>query len=151
VGTGHAERGTAVTSSADTDAPTVSITGYSHVNLKVDDLDAATTFYTEVLGFTSLPRPDFGERGRGIWLGHGAAQVHLAVVDRVPPRQGFLPHIALHVPAARFAATMTELEARGATFVAPPRSRVDLGKTVWAAFVEDPAGNLIELTDVDPR
>jgi catechol 2,3-dioxygenase-like lactoylglutathione lyase family enzyme len=140
-----------VTSTTDTDAPTVSIAGYSHVNLMVDDLDAATAFYTEVLGFAPLPRPDFGERGRGAWLGHGAAQVHLAVVDHVPPRQGFLPHIALHVPADQYASTMAALELRGVAFVAPPRSRVDLGATVWAAFIEDPAGNLIELTDVDPR
>jgi catechol 2,3-dioxygenase-like lactoylglutathione lyase family enzyme len=141
-----------VTSSTTSSAShTVTIAGYSHVNLTVVDLDAAITFYTEVLGFAVLPRPDFGPQGRGVWLGHGAAQVHLAVVDAKEPRQGFLPHIALHVPAEHYATTMTALEARGVTFVAPPRSRVDPGKTVWAAFVEDPAGNLIELTDVDPR
>jgi catechol 2,3-dioxygenase-like lactoylglutathione lyase family enzyme len=130
---------------------TVTIAGYSHVNLTVVDLDAAIAFYTEGLGFEVLPRPDFGLQGRGVWLGHGAAQVHLAVVDEKAPRRGFLPHIALHVPADAYADTMAELETRGVQFVAKPRSRVDFGNTVWAAFVEDPSGNLIELTDVDPR
>ena len=134
-----------------TSTRTVTIAGYSHVNLTVVDLDAAVAFYTEALGFDVLPRPDFGPQGRGVWLGHGAAQVHLAVVDEKAPRRGFLPHIALHVPTEAYADTMAELETRGVEFVAKPRSRVDLGRTVWAAFVEDPSGNLIELTDVDPR
>ena len=140
-----------MTSTSSATNRTVTIAGYSHVNLTVVDLDAAVAFYTEVLGFEVLPRPDFGAQGRGAWLGHGAAQVHLAVVDEKEPRTGFLPHIALHVPADVYADTTAELEARGVQFVAKPRSRVDLGHTVWAAFVEDPSGNLIELTDVDPR
>lgn len=143
------DTGTGTSSAAD--AGTVTVAGYSHVNLMVDDVDAATAFYTEMLGFEVLPRPDFGPRGRGVWLRHGAAHVHLAAVEQVTPRQGFLPHIALHIPSEHYPATMAALEARGVTFVAPPRSRVDLGTTAWAAFIEDPAGNLIELTDVDPR
>ncbi len=35
-------------------------------------------------------------------------------------------------------------------FLFPPGSREDFGKTVRAAFIRDPAGNAIELTDVDP-
>lgn len=146
---------TTATTPADTaqagTAQAVTVAGYSHVNLMVDDLDAALAFYTEVMGFALLPRPDFGEFARGAWLGHGAAQIHLSVVDEMVPRKGFAPHIALHIPAAQYQETMDALRARGVVFVGEPRSRVDFGTEIWAAFIEDPCGNLIELTDVDPR
>ena len=140
------------TTTAGTTQQTVTVAGYSHVNLMVDDLDAALAFYTEVMGFELLPRPDFGEFARGAWLGQGAAQIHLSVVDEMVPRKGFAPHIALHIPATQYQETMDALRERGVAFIGEPRSRVDFGTTeIWAAFIEDPCGNLIELTDVDPR
>ena len=39
------------------------IAGYSHVNILVDDLQAAHDFYIGTLGFSVLPRPDFGGFG----------------------------------------------------------------------------------------
>ena len=132
-----------------TKAPSVTIAGYSHVAVMVDDLDAAIGFYRDVLGFSLLPRPDFGPGTEGAWLQLGTAQVHLGTVDTVVKPSGF-PHIALHVPAEVWDDTMAELEARGVTFDMQPRERVDFGKRVRAAFVRDPAGNAIELTDVDP-
>jgi extradiol dioxygenase family protein len=60
------------------------------------------------------------------------------------------PHFALYVPTDDFAATMTELADAGVLFLAPPNQRVDFGRTVWAAFVADPAGNVVELTNVGP-
>jgi catechol 2,3-dioxygenase-like lactoylglutathione lyase family enzyme len=134
-----------------TTAKPVTVAGYSHVNLMVDDLDAALAFYTEVLGFEVLARPDFGPNARGAWLGHGAAQVHLSVVDQRATRVLFTPHIALHIPADSFAETMDALRERGVTFLGEPSSRVDFVDEIWAAFIEDPSGNVIELTDVDPR
>ena len=140
------------TTTAGTTQQTVTVAGYSHVNLMVDDLDAALAFYTEVMGFELLPRPDFGEFARGAWLGHGAAQIHLSVVDEMVTRKGFAPHIALHIPATQYQETMDALRERGVAFIGEPRSRVDFGTSeIWAAFIEDPCGNLIELTDVDPR
>ncbi len=136
---------------ANTTQKTVTVAGYSHVNLMVDDLDAALAFYTGVLGFELLPRPDFGPNARGAWLGHGAAQVHLSVVDQRATRVFFTPHIALHIPADSFHETMDALRERGVTFIGEPSSRVDFEDEIWAAFIEDPCGNVIELTDVDPR
>jgi glyoxylase I family protein len=129
-----------------TPAPAITVAGYSHVALMVDDLEAAMDFYCGTLGFEPLPRPDFGP---GAWLQKGVAQVHLGVVDEMSAPSGF-PHIALHIPRADYADTMAALEARGVPFVMEPRSREDFGKPVWAAFIKDPAGNVIELTDVDP-
>jgi glyoxylase I family protein len=132
-----------------TTAPPVTIAGYSHVAVMVDDLDAAIAFYRDVLGFSMLRRPDFGPGTEGAWLQLGHAQVHLGVVEEMGPRTGF-PHMAMHVPADAWDDTMRELEARGVSFLLPPGSREDFGKTVRAAFICDPAGNAIELTDVDP-
>ena len=130
---------------------TVSIVGYSHVNVMVDDLDAAVAFYCDVLGFEPLPRPDFGPNARGAWLGHGAAQVHLSAVDQRATRVFLTPHIALHIPADAWDETMEALRGRDVTFIGEPSSRVDFDVPIRAAFIEDPCGNVIELTDVDPR
>jgi methylmalonyl-CoA/ethylmalonyl-CoA epimerase len=132
-----------------TTAPPVTIAGYSHVAVMVDDLDAALAFYRDTLGFTLLPRPDFGPGTDGAWLQLGTAQVHLGVVEEMGARTGF-PHMAMHVPARSWDETMRELEGRGVPFLLAPGSREDFGVTVHAAFIQDPAGNVIELTDVDP-
>jgi catechol 2,3-dioxygenase-like lactoylglutathione lyase family enzyme len=136
-------------STVTTKAPAVTIAGYSHVAVMVDDLDAAIAFYCDTLGFEKLPRPDFGPGTEGAWLQLGTAQVHLGTVAEMGPQAGF-PHIALHVPAGAWEATVDELAARGVPFVMGPNTREDFGRQVRAAFIQDPAGNFIELTDVDP-
>jgi catechol 2,3-dioxygenase-like lactoylglutathione lyase family enzyme len=130
-------------------APPVSVSGYSHVAIAVDDLAAAKDFYCGIFGFKELPRPDFGFPG--MWLGVGDLQLHFIETDELPtPGKGF-PHYALYVPTERFDDTMEALRAAGVTFLGEPTSRVDFGTTtVRAAFVTDPAGNVIELTDVGP-
>ncbi len=55
----------------------------------VDDLDAALTFYCDVLGFEVLPRPE--EFGPGAWLQVGSAQLHIGVVDQMPEKGGGFP------------------------------------------------------------
>jgi catechol 2,3-dioxygenase-like lactoylglutathione lyase family enzyme len=143
---------------ADTSSPTrtddtagsgrVTIGGYSHLAIAVTDVDAARRFYVELLGFTELPRPDFGVSGA--WLRVGDLQLHLVETDTMPvPGPGF-PHFALHVPTDTWEATMAALEAAGVPFLGRPARREDFGRPVWAAFVTDPAGNVVELTDVGP-
>jgi catechol 2,3-dioxygenase-like lactoylglutathione lyase family enzyme len=133
-----------------TGAPAITVAGYSHVAIMVDDLDAALAFYRDTLGFSELPRPDFGPGTLGAWLQLGVAQVHLGTVSEMGPRTGF-PHLALHIPADAWDDTMAGLTARGIAFMSEPREREDFGRPVRAAFIRDPAGNVIELTDVDPR
>ena len=60
------------------------------------------------------------------------------------------PHFALYVTTEDFAPTMDALKRAGVTFIGEPSSRVDFGRTIWAAFVADPSGNVVELTDVGP-
>jgi catechol 2,3-dioxygenase-like lactoylglutathione lyase family enzyme len=128
---------------------TVTISAYSHVNLQVRDFDRAMAFYCDVLGFEPIPRPDFGGFP-GAWLQHGTAQIHLSVCEEMAERIG-LPHLALMVPADEYQNTCDALSARGVNWVAPPNAREDFGVTVWAAFIEDPDGNVIELTTAGPE
>jgi len=124
------------------------VSGYSHVAISVTDLDAARDFYCDILGFEALPRPDFGFPG--LWLRVGSLQLHLAVADEPPsPGPGF-PHFALYVPTDEFDATIESMRSAGVKMLGEPSSRVDFGTTVHAAFVTDPSGNVIELTDVGP-
>ena len=100
------------------------------------------------LRFEDLPRPDFGIPG--MWLRVGDLQLHFIETDTMPvPGPGF-PHFALHVPTDEWDTTMQALRDAGVTFIGEPGSRVDFGRTVLAAFVADPAGNVVELTDVGP-
>ncbi len=126
----------------------ITVTGFSHVAISATDLDTARAFYCDVLGFEELPRPDLGIPG--MWLKVGDLQLHFVETDEMPtPGRGF-PHYALHVPTDQFDATMEALRAAGVPFLGEPSSRVDFGTTVLAAFVNDPAGNFIELTNVGP-
>jgi extradiol dioxygenase family protein len=126
----------------------IEINGYSHLAIVVDDLDAARGFYCSQLGFAELRRPDFGVAG--MWLRVGDLQLHFVESETMPdPGPGF-PHFALHVPAAEWVATMDALEKAGVPFVMGPSERDDFGTAVRAAFVSDPAGNVIEFTDVGP-
>jgi len=133
-----------------TPATGVTIRGYSHVAVPCIDVDATRDFYRDHFGFEELPRPDFGFPG--LWLRVGDLQLHFVQVgadELHGPKPGF-PHFALHVPTDAFAATVDALRAAGVQFLGAPSSRVDFGVDVQAAFVADPSGNVIELTDVGP-
>jgi catechol 2,3-dioxygenase-like lactoylglutathione lyase family enzyme len=105
-----------------------------HVSINVDDVDRAVAFYTDVLGATlRTDRPAFGFGGA--WLDIGPQQVHL-IEAAPPPRLG--QHFAIQV--ADLDAAVDELRAKGVTVGDP--SPVGTGRQ---AFVDDPAGNVIEL------
>ncbi len=125
----------------------VAIQGFSHVAISVSDLDAARRFYCDLLGFEELPRPDFPVGGA--WLRVGDLQLHLIVMDDAESKAG-ASHFALHVPTESFAETIDALRAAGAQLRGEPSSRSDFGTAVLAAFMTDPFGNPIELTNVGP-
>ena len=110
--------------------------GLHHVSINVNDVPAARDFYTGVLGLTErTDRPDFSFGGA--WLDAGSQQVHLIEAD-VPPSLG--QHFALAV--ADLDAAVAELRGRGVRVTDP----VPVG-TGRQAFLEDPAGNRIELQE----
>ncbi len=124
------------------------ISGFSHLAIVVTDLDAARSFYCDLLGFSELPRPDLGIPG--MWLRVGDLQLHFIESDTMPiPGPGF-PHFALHIASDRWDAVIEELRSSGASFLGEPSTRFDFGVAVRAAFLRDPAGNTVELTDVGP-
>jgi glyoxylase I family protein len=110
-----------------------------HVNLLVDDLEAATTFYGEVLGWPTADRPDFGFPGAWFDLVHG--QLHLVVVDRMPPPSG--AHFAVEVDDLD--EVVRNLAAAGVD-VSPGGGTPGAGRQ---AFCQDPSGNLIEFNQPD--
>jgi extradiol dioxygenase family protein len=119
------------------------------VAIAVTDLAAARAFYIDLLGFEDLPRPDFGIPG--MWLRVGDLQLHFIETDTMPIGGPGFPHFALHVPTEDYASTMDALRDAGVAFVGEPMERLDFGTTkVLQAFVADPAGNVVELTDMGP-
>jgi catechol 2,3-dioxygenase-like lactoylglutathione lyase family enzyme len=112
--------------------------GVHHVSVCVSDVDAAVDFYTRVLGFTTLPRPDFGFGGA--WLDTGGGQVHLMQSD-APRPQG--DHFALRVDDLDEA--VADIRASGWK-VDPVPHMAGAGRQ---AFLHDPSGNMIELNQPD--
>ena len=124
------------------------IAGFSHVAIVCTNLDEARDFYIGVLGLTELPRPDFGIPG--MWLRAGDLQLHFIENESMPvPGPGF-PHFALHIDGDHWDEVVNELTTAGVSFLSAPSERIDFGVRVRAAFVIDPSGNVVELTDVGP-
>ena len=114
--------------------------GVHHVQINVADVDAASGFYTDVLGLTRREdRPDFGVPG--VWLDAGDQQVHLMQTS-VPPGLG--QHFAILVDDLD--ATVAELTARGVEVSAP----MAVGPHRRQAFLSDPSGNGVELHEYRP-
>ena len=108
--------------------------GVHHVSINVADVDAARSFYVDVLGLSPRSdRPDFGFGGA--WLDAGAQQVHLIEAPG-PDDRG--QHFALQV--ADIDATIVELRSAGTDV--SDASPVGTGRQ---AFLHDPSGNLVEL------
>jgi glyoxylase I family protein len=106
-----------------------------HVNIVVDDLDAARTFYRDVLLLREIERPAFPTAG--FWLEVGTSQVHVALGDEPAPTRH---HFALEV--TDFEAAVAHAESNGLRVTRFP---VVEGVTASHAALRDPAGNLIEL------
>src|SRR5262245_47205688 len=101
----------------------------THVNVRVDRLDAAVRFYGEVLGRPPAPRPA-NESNRGAWFRAGDAEVHLA--EDATPQPPSRRHFALEVDDLEEA--LRRVTAAGA----PVEQRED-----GRFWTRDPAGNRI--------
>jgi catechol 2,3-dioxygenase-like lactoylglutathione lyase family enzyme len=116
-----------------------------HHSVNVEgDLEAAETFYTQVLGLEIEPgRPDIPGVG-GRWLRVGDAEIHLvdAPVADAPIRSTDA-HVCLAVD---------DIEAAIATLVDAgiPYERTAQGSVVQV-FVSDPSGNIVELQERPPE
>ncbi len=112
-----------------------------HVGLLVADLDAAATFYEQVLGLCRAPRPELGFDGIFYRL-EGGGQIHLMRLDNpctgchVPEHGGRDRHLALAV--ADLQGIRRALEHAGIPYTMSRSGRA-------ALFCRDPDGNAIEL------
>jgi catechol 2,3-dioxygenase-like lactoylglutathione lyase family enzyme len=120
-----------------------------HVNLIVDDLDAAVAFYETILGFQKCETPEFDFPAQFVAIGD-EHEIHINELQDVKPA---LAHFCVRLDdfsgvfhRAREAGVL-DIEAFGAV------RRLPTG--VVQAFVRDPAGNLVEIScdaeqEVDP-
>jgi glyoxylase I family protein len=112
----------------------VQATAVHHVSINVDDVPKAIDFYVGVLGLSVRDdRPELGIDGA--WLDAGGQQIHL-LGAAAPPNLG--QHFALLVDDIE--ASITEL--RGRDIEVSDASPIGTG---FQAFLQDPAGNTIEL------
>jgi catechol-2,3-dioxygenase len=120
----------------------IPVTGVSELVLEVEDLGEAERFYTEVLGLPLVERWNHreavwvmaGERTRiGLWR----PQVGLA-----GGRGGVHVHYAFHVAESDYDAAVARLREHGYD---PEEHRFDGYDDSRAAYVTDPAGNVVEL------
>jgi glyoxylase I family protein len=110
-----------------------------HLSLNVRDAPAALDSYARVLGLTErTDRPDFSFGGA--WLDAGGQQIHLIEAD-APPSLG--QHFALAVTDLDRA--ITELRGMGVAVTDPVK--VGTGRQ---SFLDDPAGNRVELQEPGP-
>jgi catechol 2,3-dioxygenase-like lactoylglutathione lyase family enzyme len=107
----------------------------AHVNLSVDDVDAARRFYGEVLGLDPAPRP--ADAGRaGCWFRLGELELHVSLelgADNARAKR----HVAFEV------VDLEELRARLSAAGAP----IEEGRPIAGVrrfFARDPAGNRLE-------
>jgi glyoxylase I family protein len=112
-----------------------------HMSFPVRDLERARTFYEEVLGLRSIPRPDLGALA-GAWYGAGPCEVHL--IERPEGSDVGQPPASL-TPLARHAAfaiddydaALAHLRAHGCAVLE--------SRAAGQMWVRDPDGHVIEL------
>ena len=108
-----------------------------HVSVNVPDIESGVAFYTETLGGTLRgDRPDLGIAGA--WIDLGDQQLHL-IEAPVPRNLG--QHFAIRV--GDLDSVVDELRSKGIEVADP----VSVG-TNRQTFIDDPAGNAVELHEV---
>ena len=118
------------------------ITQLNHVNLRTTRLDAMITWYRDVLGLTSGPRPDFPFAGAWLYAGD-TAFVHLVGIEG---DAGTGSEVELKLEHFAFSATGAQafenrLQERGVEFRKSEIAAVNLvAFNVW-----DPDGNHIHV------
>ncbi len=120
------------------------VSGVHHVSLLVEDLDEALRFYRDLLGLQQIPRPDLGFTGA--WLKIGQTEVHLLCAER-SAELGTAP-TAISPLANHLAFAVDDLEVVVAK-VSGAGHQVRGGIAgLRQAFVQDPAGNVVEFSAV---
>ena len=144
----HAASPSPTIESADATVPVAPAIGLFEMVLEVADVDAAERFYREVIGLRVVERWT-GDRpaawlalGRegflGLWPREtgGAKAIHNG-------RGGAHVHFAIRVPRGTLDAVQARLESLGV----PVEGGWDFGGGNRAIYLDDPDGNVVELTE----
>ena len=119
-----------------------------HLAMPVDDLDAARTFYGELIGCeqgrSSESWVDWNLRGHQ-FVTHLAPARQQALHNPVDGHDVPVPHFGLILAVEEFHDLADRLRAAGTTFVIEPYLRFE-GEPgeQWTMFLHDPAGNALE-------
>ncbi|HEV8459416.1 MAG TPA: VOC family protein [Gaiellaceae bacterium] len=119
----------------------IAVTGVSELVLEFEDLAAAEHFYAEVLGLPVVER--WGDR-EAIWVMAGAGTrigLWRPFVGLAGGRGGLHVHFAFHLPDPGYEAAVGRLREHG---YAPEEHHFDGYDDSRAAYVTDPAGNVVE-------
>jgi lactoylglutathione lyase len=123
-----------------------------HTMIRVGNLDASITFYTELLGMTLLRKTDYPEGKFTLaFVGFGGEADH-SVIELTHNWGQSEPYVIgtgfghLAIGVADIYGTCAALAKAGATISRPP-GPMKHGKTI-IAFIEDPDGYKIELIEV---
>ena len=110
-----------------------------HVNVMVDDLATAHSFYTDVLGLEPKPTPDLGFPAQFYKI-NDMQEIHMnEIADAVPERA----HFALRV--TDFESVFHRAHQGGVIETKTWGKARVLPGGVMQMFVRDPSGNLIEI------
>jgi catechol 2,3-dioxygenase-like lactoylglutathione lyase family enzyme len=105
----------------------------------VDDLDAATRFYRDVIGLSPIDTPDLGFPAQFFSVGD-AQELHVNQLDDMRPERA---HFCVRVDD--FDGVVARAEASRAIEASTWGRAKRLPSGVMQLFVRDPAGNLIEI------
>jgi len=110
-----------------------------HVNVNVENLDAAIPFYRDILGLPLDHTPDQGFRCQFFKIGP-VQQIHM---NEIRDERQFRGHFCLVVPD--FMGLFARAKARNVIDVAAWGKVRQLPNGKMQMFVRDPSGNLIEI------
>jgi uncharacterized protein len=119
-----------------------------HLAIPVDDLDAARSFYGELIGCepgrSASSWVDWNLRGHQL-VTHMAPAPPRAASNPVDGHDVPVPHFGLILSIEEFSALAERFRAAGTRFVIEPYRRFE-GEPgeQWTMFLHDPAGNALE-------
>ena len=119
------------------------VTGITHVNLIVDDLEKCRDFYTNILGLQELPAMKFDYPAQFYQINE-TQQLHLS---EWPDTTSFRAHLCVEVDD--FNAAFRKFKALGVIDTQPWGKVRKLANGNMQMFVRDPSGNLIEIAHFD--
>ena len=124
------------------------IEGINHATFPITDVEKAREFYGRVLGLKELPRPEIPGI-RGAFFACGGGEIHLGEKDSEYMRKNIpinlMPHVALTVESVE--EVKKTLKEEGIPYFEFAVSNI-LGRN--QIFVQDPDGNVLEITDYRP-